>query len=75
MLQKRFVLTALLATVLLAGIFQTTAAFGKEYAITIDAGKTGEPISKFIYGQFIEHLGALPESPSEAEKSAIFRTS
>ena len=25
--------------------------------IVIDAGKTGEPISKYIYGQFIEHLG------------------
>ncbi len=23
----------------------------------IDAGQTGEPISKYIYGQFIEHLG------------------
>jgi len=28
-----------------------------EPAITIDAAKTGEPISKYIYGQFIEHLG------------------
>jgi len=26
-------------------------------SITIDAAKTGEPISKYIYGQFIEHLG------------------
>ncbi len=26
-------------------------------AIEIDAGKTREPISKYIYGQFIEHLG------------------
>jgi alpha-N-arabinofuranosidase len=25
--------------------------------IVIDAAKTGEPISKYIYGQFIEHLG------------------
>jgi len=25
--------------------------------ITIDAAKTGEPISRYIYGQFIEHLG------------------
>ncbi len=25
--------------------------------IAIDAGKIGEPISKYIYGQFIEHLG------------------
>ena len=26
-------------------------------AITIDLSKTGEPVSKYIYGQFIEHLG------------------
>jgi alpha-N-arabinofuranosidase len=25
--------------------------------VTIDTSKTGEPISKYIYGQFIEHLG------------------
>ena len=24
---------------------------------TIDTAKTGEPISKYVYGQFIEHLG------------------
>ena len=26
-------------------------------SVTIDAGEMGEPISKYIYGQFIEHLG------------------
>ncbi len=26
-------------------------------SIQIDADKTGEPVSKYIYGQFIEHLG------------------
>jgi len=26
-------------------------------AVVIDAAKTGEPISKYIYGQFIEHMG------------------
>lgn len=25
--------------------------------VTLDAAKTGEPISKYVYGQFIEHLG------------------
>ena len=30
---------------------------GIELAVTIDVSKTGEPISKYIYGQFIEHLG------------------
>jgi alpha-N-arabinofuranosidase len=33
---------------------------GKELGrpkVTLDAGKTGAPVSKYIYGQFIEHLG------------------
>jgi len=32
---------------------------GKDWlpSITIDTRKTGEPVSKYIYGQFIEHLG------------------
>ncbi len=25
--------------------------------VSIDLNQTGEPISKYIYGQFIEHLG------------------
>jgi len=29
----------------------------KSHAVTIETDKTGEPISKYIYGQFIEHLG------------------
>jgi alpha-N-arabinofuranosidase len=57
MLKARFVFTGFLAVVILAGAFQAAAAVGQEHAVTIDAGKTGEPISKFIYGQFIEHLG------------------
>ena len=28
-----------------------------ERTVSIDAGQTGPPISKYIYGQFIEHLG------------------
>src|ERR1035441_224238 len=26
---------------------------------TIDAGKTGAPISKYVYGQFIEHIAGI----------------
>jgi alpha-N-arabinofuranosidase len=33
------------------------SAVERRPAVTIDAAKTGEPISKYIYGQFIEHLG------------------
>ena len=35
---------------------QTT---GTRIAVTIDAGKTREPIAPYIYGQFIEHIGDL----------------
>ncbi len=28
-------------------------------AVTIDASKTSAPISPYIYGQFIEHIGPL----------------
>src|SRR3954466_10186655 len=40
-----------LACLLLAALPATTAT------VTVDASKTGAPISKYIYGQFIEHLG------------------
>ncbi|MBN2270916.1 MAG: glycoside hydrolase family 127 protein [Sedimentisphaerales bacterium] len=33
------------------------SAKSAEMSVEIDAGKTGEPVSKYIYGQFIEHLG------------------
>jgi alpha-L-arabinofuranosidase len=32
-------------------------ARAKETQVTVDLNKTTEPISKYIYGQFIEHLG------------------
>jgi alpha-N-arabinofuranosidase len=57
MLKTRFIYAGLLAAVILTGTIQPEVVVGSEYAVTIDAGKTGEPISKFIYGQFIEHLG------------------
>src|SRR6266487_4571702 len=31
----------------------------KYIAVTIDAGKTRDPISPYLYGQFIEHIGDL----------------
>ncbi|MBN1846315.1 MAG: hypothetical protein JW810_11570 [Sedimentisphaerales bacterium] len=34
-----------------------TAAEGRDGSAAIDIGRTGEPISPYIYGQFIEHLG------------------
>ncbi|MHC4426336.1 MAG: alpha-L-arabinofuranosidase C-terminal domain-containing protein [Planctomycetota bacterium] len=55
MFRVRFICIAFLIAALLAGVSQPVAA--QKVAVEIDAGKTGEPISKFIYGQFIEHLG------------------
>ena len=57
MLKARFVCAGFLAAVVLTGAFGPTVVVGQKLAVTIDAGKTGEPISKFVYGQFIEHLG------------------
>src|SRR4030042_2737100 len=57
MLKARCVYISLLTAVILAGASVPSVAVGQEHSVTIDAGKTGEPISKFIYGQFIEHLG------------------
>jgi alpha-L-arabinofuranosidase len=50
-----FVCIVLLSALVLAGLSRPATAAGA--AITIDTGKTTEPISKYIYGQFIEHLG------------------
>jgi len=36
---------------------QPLSAVNFKPSITVDAGRRGEPISKYIYGQFIEHLG------------------
>ena len=37
-----------------AGMCRSDAA---DVPLAIDAGKTREPFSKYVYGQFIEHLG------------------
>ena len=38
---------------------QTSGAPEKHITATIDAAKTGAPISPYLYGQFIEHIGDL----------------
>ena len=35
------------------------SAQNKPVNATIDASKTGAPISKYVYGQFLEHAGSL----------------
>jgi alpha-N-arabinofuranosidase len=46
---------ALLAALVTAGVNAQTGSI----AVTIDAGKTRAPISPYLYGQFIEHIGDL----------------
>ena len=61
MFRVRLVCIGFLMAVILAGCQQlqqpveTTPA--QKISVAIDTDKTGEPISKYIYGQFIEHLG------------------
>ena len=55
MFRIRHLCIIFLTAIILAGTF--TPVFGQQLSVTIDAGKTGEPISPYIYGQFIEHLG------------------
>ncbi len=39
------------------GFVETVPATRQPMSINIDASKTRQPISKYVYGQFIEHLG------------------
>ncbi len=51
--------TLLLSAALLGGCEQIQFQQAKpaKAALTIDVAKTAEPISEYVYGQFIEHLG------------------
>jgi len=57
MSRHRFECIIFTAVVIIVGIFSPAMATEQERSVTIDTSKTGEPISKYIYGQFIEHLG------------------
>jgi len=56
MIRERFV-WVVFAALVCCGMATAGDANSKSYTVTVDVGKTGEPISKYIYGQFIEHLG------------------
>jgi len=53
----------------LAAFLCATAVFAQTPAVqaTIDASKTGAPISKYIYGQFLEHIGGIVNNNIWAE--------
>jgi alpha-N-arabinofuranosidase len=44
--------------IFLIGVFAANAQ-KQSIVVTIDAGKTYAPISKYVYGQFIEHIGGI----------------
>jgi alpha-N-arabinofuranosidase len=50
-------LWAVIWIAMLAAVGQTRTTTAATPVVTIDATATGTPISKYIYGQFIEHLG------------------
>jgi alpha-N-arabinofuranosidase len=54
---------------LLAVLFLSTLAFAQTQPVnaTIDVSKTGAPISKYLYGQFLEHAGGLVNTAIWAE--------
>ena len=54
--------------VLIALLFSTLcSAQTQPVTATIDASKTGAPISKYIYGQFLEHIGGIVNNNIWAE--------
>jgi len=55
-----FLLLAFLLPILLS-------AQDKQVQATIDTSKTGAPISKYIYGQFLEHIGGIVNNNIWAE--------
>jgi len=55
-LLRPFLLTALVTA---GSGAQTPGAPEQRIAVTVDAGKTRAPISPYLYGQFIEHIGDL----------------
>jgi alpha-N-arabinofuranosidase len=54
---------------LLAALLFSTLSFAQNQSVnvTIDASKTSAPISKYIYGQFLEHIGGIVNNNIWAE--------
>ena len=62
-------LSIALQAVLLMGLLSPTFLAAQTQVVhgTIDASKTGTPISKYIYGQFLEHIGGIVNNNIWAE--------
>ena len=52
---KKALVNATIGILIWTGAFHPVQA--QNSTVRIDVTQTGEPISKYIYGQFIEHLG------------------
>ena len=72
MLSKARNLTCTKKFILLAALLFSTSAFPQTQPVhaTIDASKTGAPISKYIYGQFLEYGGHIVNEGVWAEMPA-----
>src|SRR4051794_16982030 len=49
--------SVLVAAIFLVAFSNVAQAADAEVKISLDPSKTGAPISKYVYGQFVEHLG------------------
>src|SRR3954464_16105778 len=47
----------LAAATLIAALLLPGGAADAQLKLNVDGSKTGAPISKYVYGQFVEHLG------------------
>jgi hypothetical protein len=62
-------LTATLQAVLLPALLFSTLSFAQTHTVSVTNGasKAGAPVSKYIYGQFLEHIGSIVNSGIWAE--------
>jgi alpha-L-arabinofuranosidase len=60
LIRQLFLPVALLASI-------SSSAQTQTVSVTIDSTKTGAPISKYVYGQFLEHLGGIVNNNLWAE--------
>ena len=57
MFRTRFTKIAFLITIAFIYLLSPSITNGQQNSVTIDTAKIKDPISPYIYGQFIEHLG------------------
>jgi len=58
-MSKRILLVLVASAAIWGAGAQTPSTVPQRVSATVDASKAGEPITKYIYGQFIEHTRDL----------------